>query len=43
MFLTSQQLLDFLAGVRRGELVDDVQGRLVVGVTDVHVHSGLNR
>ena len=39
--LTSEQLLDVLAGVRGGELVDDVQRRLVVGVPDVHVHSGL--
>ena len=41
--LTSQQLLDVLAGVRGGELVDDVQGRLVVGVAEVHVHSSLRR
>lgn len=39
--LTSEQLLDVFAGVRRGELVDDVQGRLVVRVPDVHVNLGL--
>ena len=38
---TSEQLLDVLAGVGGGELVDDVQRRLVVGVPDVDVHSGL--
>lgn len=27
--------------MRGGELVDDVQRRLVVGVSDVHVNSGL--
>lgn len=27
--------------MRGGELVDDVQRRLVVGVSDVHVDSGL--
>lgn len=41
MSLTSEQLLDVFAGMRRGELVDDVQSRLVVGVSDVHVHSRL--
>jgi len=39
--LTSQQLLDVLAGVRGGELVHDVQRRLVVGVPDVHVDAAL--
>lgn len=41
MKTTSQQLLDVPAGVGRGELVDDVQRRLVVGVPDVDVHTGL--
>lgn len=41
--LTSQELLDVFAGVRRGELVDDVQGCLVVGVADVDVNSSLPR
>lgn len=39
--LTSEQLLYVPAGVRGGELVDDVQRCLVVGVSDVHIHPGL--
>ena len=38
---TSEQLFNVLAGVRGGELVDDVQCCLVVRVADVDVHSGL--
>lgn len=38
---TSQELLDVPAGVRGGELVDNVQRRLVVGVPDVDVDTGL--
>lgn len=41
--MTSQQLLDVAAGVRRRELVDDVQCRLVIRVPDVDVHAGLQR
>lgn len=39
--LTSEELLDVLAGMGGGELVDDVQRRLVVGIPDVDVNSGL--
>lgn len=38
---TSEQQFDVFAGVRRGELVDDVQGRLVIRVPDVHVNPSL--
>lgn len=41
--MTSQQLLDVAAGVRRRELVDDVQRRLVICVPDVDVHACLQR
>lgn len=41
--MTSQQLLDVAAGVRRCKLVDDVQRRLVIRVSDVDVHAGLRR
>lgn len=39
--LTSEQLFDVFAGVGRGELVHNVQGRLVIGIPDVHVNPGL--
>lgn len=39
--LTSEQLFDVFAGVGRGELVDDVQGCLVIRVPDVHVDPSL--
>lgn len=41
MVETSQQLLDVSAALRRCELVDDVQRRLVVAAADVDVHTGL--
>lgn len=43
MILTSEQLFDFPAGCGGGELVDDVQGCLVVSVTHVHVDARLHR
>lgn len=39
---TSQQLLDFPAGCRGGELVDDVQSCLVVCVAHVHIDARLD-
>lgn len=39
---TSQQLLDLLAGLRRGELVHDVQGRLAVCVPHMGIDPALH-
>lgn len=39
--LTSEQLFDVFAGVGRGELVHDVQSRLVICVPDVHINPSL--
>lgn len=39
---TSQQLFDFPAGCGSGELIDNVQSRLVVGVAHVHVDARLD-
>lgn len=39
---TSQQLFDFPAGCGGGELVDNVQSRLVVRVAHVHVDARLD-
>lgn len=39
---TSQQLFDFPAGCGSGELIDNVQSRLVVGVAHIHVDARLD-
>lgn len=39
--LTSEQFFDVFAGMRRGELVHDIQSRLVISVPDVHINPSL--
>ena len=39
--LTTQQLLDFSAGLGGGELIHNVQCRLVIRVPNVHIHPAL--